>query len=404
MFETAAVPEAVEAAPDDFWAVVEDVAALLDELREPAPQPEEPSVSPAVEPSHAAEPSRPEVQPHPAPSAAPSHLDDLTDNGFCPACGYSHLTGDRRRYLARCLPATNPEIREAWPCFYPPGLTGNKRMQRDLHAIGAVFGGSIVWDHLWHVPGDQLPAVYAPGEAMGQLLSPLSHEDGRTSLLNPNGQGDPMQFDDDKRKLKQAQATLARLNKEHAALDLEGCKEATAAALKAVSDSDVAAAIEGTDEARARATEARAVYAAAAELEAERTPRAKTLWQAIGQVAKEVEALDARIKTAAPMARKSFLASKHAATVEALRPLIFTLLAERVSSGGDGFGGNVQGVVGSLLVKELGGPLEVVRGTRALASTLLSEIIQAEPEPANEETEIEADAVEDAQVSQEVAP
>jgi hypothetical protein len=78
--------------------------------------------------------------------------DELVD-GLCIQCGFSHRACNRRRHVLRMLPATFDDIREAWPCFYERGHTGNKRLQRDLRALGAAFGRSGIYRGMWRVQG-----------------------------------------------------------------------------------------------------------------------------------------------------------------------------------------------------------------------------------------------------------
>ena len=91
--------------------------------------------------------------------------DDIL-GGVCVRCGYSHHPEDRRAALARMLPSTFDGLREAWPCRYPTTPAGTKRLQRDLEAIGAIFGGSVFWARLWHLPAVEdlaRPRAKVPG-------------------------------------------------------------------------------------------------------------------------------------------------------------------------------------------------------------------------------------------------
>ena len=56
----------------------------------------------------------------------------------CTDCGASHAPEDRQARLARLLPAEAADLHEALPCYYPIGEVGDRRLYRDLAAIGAV--------------------------------------------------------------------------------------------------------------------------------------------------------------------------------------------------------------------------------------------------------------------------
>lgn len=56
---------------------------------------------------------------------------------ICPTCGLSHAPSDRRRVVARMLPASFAEVHTAWPCLYENTNTGYMRFLRDRRAIEA---------------------------------------------------------------------------------------------------------------------------------------------------------------------------------------------------------------------------------------------------------------------------
>lgn len=55
--------------------------------------------------------------------------------GICLECGHSHAPPNRRRLIRPMADQGTPEIRAAWPCFYPPGVVAERRLFRDLAAI-----------------------------------------------------------------------------------------------------------------------------------------------------------------------------------------------------------------------------------------------------------------------------
>jgi hypothetical protein len=73
----------------------------------------------------------------------------------CLECGRLHDQAVRSRVLRRLLPSSAQGIREAlsegWPCFYGETLGNNagaRRLQRDLHSMGAVvvgLGNAAMW-------------------------------------------------------------------------------------------------------------------------------------------------------------------------------------------------------------------------------------------------------------------
>jgi hypothetical protein len=54
---------------------------------------------------------------------------------ICPDCGLSHAKDDRRRVVARMMPASFEEVHAAWPCLYENTNTGYVRFMRDRRAI-----------------------------------------------------------------------------------------------------------------------------------------------------------------------------------------------------------------------------------------------------------------------------
>ena len=65
----------------------------------------------------------------------------------CDECGYSHARADREAVLRRMLPATIEELREAHPCWWDraQGRERERRLYRDLHAVGAEQSSIGVW-------------------------------------------------------------------------------------------------------------------------------------------------------------------------------------------------------------------------------------------------------------------
>lgn len=77
--------------------------------------------------------------------------DDLTGGGICVRCGYSHLPEPRRRRILRLLPATYDDVREAWPCCYERTPAGQRRLNRDLNALGATYQRVGILRGMWAV-------------------------------------------------------------------------------------------------------------------------------------------------------------------------------------------------------------------------------------------------------------
>jgi hypothetical protein len=51
---------------------------------------------------------------------------------ICPDCGFSHARADRVAAIRRMLPCAAADVREAWPCLYPEGVAGDRRLYRDI--------------------------------------------------------------------------------------------------------------------------------------------------------------------------------------------------------------------------------------------------------------------------------
>jgi hypothetical protein len=71
----------------------------------------------------------------------------MVEPELCPDCGASHAREQRQARLARLLPLSLEGLREALPCFYDGTEAGERRLYRDLRAIGAERV-----DDAWTVP------------------------------------------------------------------------------------------------------------------------------------------------------------------------------------------------------------------------------------------------------------
>ena len=64
----------------------------------------------------------------------------------CMDCGLPHADERRHAILRRMLPADAWTIRDAYPHFWPPSdKAGERRLYRDLNAMGAARGADGVW-------------------------------------------------------------------------------------------------------------------------------------------------------------------------------------------------------------------------------------------------------------------
>lgn len=55
--------------------------------------------------------------------------------GLCLRCGMSHARENRLRLVRPTRDLSAGEVREAWPCFYPPGDAGEQQLFRDLREV-----------------------------------------------------------------------------------------------------------------------------------------------------------------------------------------------------------------------------------------------------------------------------